>query len=176
MKKIMICSVFMLGSVGVLFAAPKTTVQVTHPTTQATVHVPQGNTVVTHPVTTVPVTHPTTAVTVTHPTTMATPTQTQPSAANSGGKMASGGDYASYKNAKTFSSSSSTPQAAKLGQGESGLGKDPNADQKAAAAAAFSLPKAQSSQLNVQEVLKNTQLPSGSEKKLKSKMANASHK
>ena len=156
-KLIFILSVSMLTVC--LWANPQTMGPVSHPTTQATVNVPRTNVIVKKPTSTATAKQPITMVEVKHPTTIPTLSADSSKGGSIGGK---GGSYTpSYKNAKTVApTEAATPKAAKLGKGESGLGKDKNANQKAAEAAASSKPKGEDGQPSIQDVLKKTNLPS----------------
>ncbi len=157
-----------------LLAAPTTSVSVSHPTTTTSVQPsPRTNQIVSRPTTTGVISHPTTSVTVTHPQTVATPSKTSNTTKGSfsaiGSKSAGGSYTPSYKNAKTLTGpQTNTPKASNLGGGSNslGLGADPNAAAKDAAASAEK-PKAESSQISIDDVLKKTQIPGDLGSKIK---------
>ena len=169
MKKFIFESLFIVVAVPAL-AAPATNVSVSHPTTTGAKVAPRTNVVVSHTTTQTAVSHPTTQVAVTHPTTAPTLQKANHVGGNVGSKSGGGSYNASYKNAKTLAPtpSANTPKAAKLGKGQNGLGTGAGSEAAAKdAAAAAAKPKAESSQLSIDEVLKKTNVPGDLGSKLK---------
>ena len=122
-------------------AAPTTTVKVTHPTTVAVRNPPRTNVKAERPSTEVKVEHPQTTVVVTHPTTPAPVKATDKGTSQGpeGTKGAAGSYTPSYKNAKSLGGNKggdNVPKAAKLTQGESGLGQMSGAEDSSRSAEA----------------------------------------
>lgn len=157
---------------------PRTSVSVKRTATVTPVTRPATNSVVSHPATSVSVAHPVTSVSVSRPVTFSSSAALSAVKTGApGGKTAASSYSPSYKNAKDLKTSKadSAPKASQLTAGQSGLGIiDPSAAQKAALAAASDKPKAESSQMSIDEVLQKTNLPSNIMGKLKQRNFEAS--
>lgn len=145
---------------------PTTEVSVVRPVTAAGVSRPSGSVIVSRPQTSVSVTHPTTSLSATRLGERGL-SSVSASASASGGTFgarsaSSGGSYTpSYKKAKSFSSSKQNKSS------DGGLGMtDPNAAQKEADAKSAKVKKAMSTQVSVDDVLKNTEIPENLRKAL----------